>query len=159
MPTFFGITYSLCFRRTQTHAINVAPSLCVIIRHQLRHSDQINKSEHGGTDRLRHAAKNVLGDPESKSNLRCKKDNRRTKRRQFLDARQLCFRKISKTALTSEEPESNPTLLKLLLNFRDRRFNERRHPSYPPSVRKDNLTVAASTRIRYRLYSEPKTRH
>ena len=43
----------LCFRRTRTHAINAAPLLCVIIRHQLRHSDQIIKSEHSGTDRQR----------------------------------------------------------------------------------------------------------
>jgi flavin-dependent dehydrogenase len=37
----------------QTHAINAAPLLCVIIRHQLRHSDQTIKFEHGGTDRRR----------------------------------------------------------------------------------------------------------
>ena len=53
---FFGITFSRCFRRTQTHAINAALLLRVIIRRELGHSDQIIKSEHGGTDRLATAA-------------------------------------------------------------------------------------------------------
>ena len=42
-----------CFRRTQTRAINAAPLLRVTICRELRHSDQIIKSEHVGTDRRR----------------------------------------------------------------------------------------------------------
>ena len=43
------------FRRTQTHAINAAPLVCVTICRELRYSDQTIKPEHVGTDRRRKA--------------------------------------------------------------------------------------------------------